>query len=147
MVEMVEEVLAAFGHRTAGDDTDATGDHPGRHALGVRVDRMEHPVGAQMSTALSLSASGRDRLFGSLPDDALLLGDERHPGRAAGPTVPADDVHRQLDRLPNGRRETGWCNVQLQPPFSIVIPGVRGHAHRVDSPQTASQRKHDRQRP
>ena len=44
VVHVLQEVRAPLGHRRAGDHADAAGDDPGRHALGVRVDRVQNPL-------------------------------------------------------------------------------------------------------
>ena len=50
VVEVLDEVRPALGHRVAGDHADAAGDDPGRHALGVRVDGVEDVAGAHRAT-------------------------------------------------------------------------------------------------
>ena len=104
VVQVLDEVAAPVEHRGAGDDADAARDHPGGHALGVRVDGVEDPRRAHRPApdgdggALGRQP-GLDRGERVPPDDRLLLGRERHARRAARAAVPADEVHRQLDRL------------------------------------------------
>ncbi len=51
-VPVRHEVGAALGHGGAGERADATGDHAGGHALGVRVDGVEDVTRAQVSPSV-----------------------------------------------------------------------------------------------
>ena len=96
VIGVVEEPLAPFEHGGAGHCPDAAGDHPGRHTLGVRFNRMQHATGAHLS---NLAQTSGDSRFSGLADRGLLVWQQRLAWRSAAAALASDDVHRQLDGL------------------------------------------------
>ncbi len=110
VVHLGHEVLPPLGHGGAGDDADAAGDDPGRHALGVGVDRVERTDRAHQLSPAASAFSVASRI-----DRGVGVG-QRATRRPAAPAVDRrrHEIHRQLDRLDElGLRVPAQQRVQL----------------------------------